>query len=107
MGSVMGDVLKKTEEVFLKEKPEAVMILGDTISAIAAIIAQRMHIPVYHMEAGYRSFDNNVPEELNRKMVDHVTSFNLPPQRLSKAESVAEGIHPRFIQKTGSPIREI
>ena len=107
MGTVMGDVIKKSEEVFLKEKPDAVMILGDTNSAIAAIVAERMHIPVYHMEAGNRSFDNNVPEELNRKMVDHVASFNLPYNDYSMRNLLAEGIHPRFIQKTGSPIREI
>jgi UDP-N-acetylglucosamine 2-epimerase (non-hydrolysing) len=107
MGSVMGDVLKKSEEVFLKEKPDAVMILGDTNSSIAAIVAERMHIPVYHMEAGNRSFDNNVPEELNRKMVDHIASFNLPYNDYSMRNLLAEGIHPRFIQKTGSPIREI
>jgi UDP-N-acetylglucosamine 2-epimerase (non-hydrolysing) len=107
MGSVMGDVLKKSEEVFLKEKPDAVMILGDTNSSIAAIVAERMHIPVYHMEAGNRSFDNNVPEELNRKMVDHVASFNMPYNDHSMRNLLNEGIHPRFIQKTGSPIREI
>ena len=107
MGSVMGDVIKKSEEVFQKEKPDAVMILGDTNSAIAAIVAERLHIPVYHMEAGNRSFDNNVPEELNRKMVDHVASFNLPYNDYSMRNLLAEGIHPRFIQKTGSPIGEI
>jgi len=107
MGSVMGDTLKKSEGVFLNEKPDAVMILGDTNSAIAAVVAERMHIPVYHMEAGNRSFDNNVPEELNRKMVDHVASFNLPYNDYSMRNLLAEGIHPRFIQKTGSPIREI
>jgi UDP-N-acetylglucosamine 2-epimerase (non-hydrolysing) len=107
MGSVMGDTLKKSEEVLLKEKPDAVLILGDTNSAIAAIVAERLHVPVYHMEAGNRSFDNNVPEELNRKMVDHVASFNLPYNDYSMRNLLAEGIHPRFIQKTGSPIREI
>jgi len=107
MGSVMGDVLKKSEEIFLKEKPDAVMILGDTNSSVAAIVAERMHIPVYHMEAGNRSFDNNVPEELNRKMVDHVASFNLPYNDYSMRNLLAEGIHPKFVQKTGSPIREI
>ena len=107
MGSVMGDTLKKAEEVFRRETPDAVMILGDTNSAIAAVVAERMHIPVYHMEAGNRSFDNNVPEELNRKMVDHVASFNLPYNDYSMRNLLAEGIHPRFIQKTGSPIREI
>lgn len=107
MGSVMADTLKKSEEVFLKEKPNAVMILGDTNSAIAAVVAERMHIPVYHMEAGNRSFDNNVPEELNRKMVDHIASFNLPYNDYSMRNLLDEGIHPRRIQKTGSPIREI
>jgi UDP-N-acetylglucosamine 2-epimerase (non-hydrolysing) len=66
-----------------------------------------MHIPVYHMEAGNRSFDNNVPEELNRKMVDHVASFNLPYNDYSMRNLLNEGIHPRRIQKTGSPIAEI
>lgn len=106
-GTVMGDTLKKAEEVFLTEKPDAVMILGDTNSAIAAVVAERMHIPVYHMEAGNRSFDNNVPEELNRRMVDHVATFNLPYNDYSMRNLLNEGIHPRFIHKTGSPIREI
>ena len=107
MGSVMGDTIKKSEELFLKEKPDAVMILGDTNSAVAAIVAERMHIPVYHMEAGNRSFDANVPEELNRKMVDHVASFNLPYNDYSLRNLLAEGIHPRNICITGSPIKEI
>ncbi len=107
MGAVMGDTLRKSEEVFQKEKPDAVMILGDTNSAIAAVVAERMHIPVYHMEAGNRSFDKNVPEELNRKMVDHVASFNLPYNDYSMRNLLSEGIHPRKIQKTGSPIAEI
>jgi UDP-N-acetylglucosamine 2-epimerase (non-hydrolysing) len=106
-GTVMGDTLRKSEEVFLKEKPDAVMILGDTNSAIAAVVAERLHIPVYHMEAGNRSFDSNVPEELNRKMVDHVATFNLPYNDYSMRNLLNEGIHPRFIHKTGSPMREI
>jgi UDP-N-acetylglucosamine 2-epimerase len=107
MGSTMGDTVKKCEKVFLEERPDAVMILGDTNSAIAAIVAERMHIPVYHMEAGNRSFDANVPEELNRKMVDHVSSFNLPYNGYSLRNLLAEGIKPRFICVTGSPILEI
>ena len=107
MGSVMGDTIKKSEQVFKKELPDAVMILGDTNSAIAAIVAERMHIPVYHMEAGNRSFDANVPEELNRRMVDHVSSFNLPYNDYSLRNLLAEGIHPRRMSKTGSPIPEI
>lgn len=107
MGTVMGDVLRKAEEVFIKEKPDAVMILGDTNSAIAAVVAERMHIPVFHMEAGNRSFDANVPEELNRKMVDHVATFNLPYTGFARGNLISEGINPRFIHTTGSPIREI
>jgi UDP-N-acetylglucosamine 2-epimerase (non-hydrolysing) len=107
MGSVMGDTIKKTEEVLLKERPDAVMILGDTNSAVAAIVAERMQIPVYHMEAGNRSFDANVPEELNRKMIDHISTFNLPYTEFSRRNLIAEGVHPRFIQKTGSPVREV
>jgi UDP-N-acetylglucosamine 2-epimerase (non-hydrolysing) len=107
LGSVLGDVLRKSEEVFVKEKPDAVMILGDTNSAVAAIVAERMRIPVYHMEAGNRSFDNNVPEELNRRMVDHVASFNLPYNDHSMRNLLDEGVHPRFIQKTGSPMLEV
>jgi len=107
MGSTMGDTLKKCEELLVREKPDAVMILGDTNSAIAAIVAERMHIPVYHMEAGNRSFDANVPEELNRKMVDHVSSFNLPYNEYSLRNLLREGINPRFICVTGSPVLEI
>lgn len=107
MGSVMGETLRKAEQVFLEVQPDAVMILGDTNSAISAVIAERMQIPVYHMEAGNRSFDNNVPEELNRKMVDHVSTFNLPYNDYSMRNLLNEGIHPRFIHKTGSPMREI
>lgn len=106
-GTVMADTIRKCEEVFLRERPQAVMILGDTNSSIAAIVAERMQIPVYHMEAGNRSFDNNVPEELNRRMVDHISSFNLPYTDYSLRNLLREGISPRFIQKTGSPIREI
>ena len=107
MGSVMGDTIKKSEEVFTRELPDAVMILGDTNSAIAAVVAERMHIPVYHMEAGNRSFDLNVPEELNRRLVDHVASFNLPYNGHSMRNLINEGVHPRQICVTGSPIREI
>jgi UDP-N-acetylglucosamine 2-epimerase (non-hydrolysing) len=103
----MGDTIKKIEEVLSFEKPNAVMILGDTNSSVAAIAAERMHIPVYHMEAGNRSFDPNVPEELNRKMVDHVASFNLPYNSYSMRNLLSEGVHPRRICVTGSPVREI
>jgi UDP-N-acetylglucosamine 2-epimerase (non-hydrolysing) len=107
LGAVMGDTLKKIEEVFINHKPDGVAILGDTNSAVAALLAKRMHIPVYHMEAGNRSFDENVPEESNRRMVDHVSDFNLPYSSYSYENLRNEGIHPRRLLKTGSPMREI
>jgi len=107
LGAVMGDTLKKIEEVLIKHKPDGVAILGDTNSAVAALLAKRMHIPVYHMEAGNRSFDENVPEESNRRMVDHVSDFNMPYNSYSYENLRNEGIHPRRLLKTGSPMREI
>jgi UDP-N-acetylglucosamine 2-epimerase (non-hydrolysing) len=107
LGAVLGDTLKKTEEVFLKHKPDGVVILGDTNSAIAAVLAKRMHIPVYHMEAGNRSFDENVPEETNRRMVDHVSDFNLAYTEHARRNLLAEGLHPRRVVVTGSPMSEI
>ena len=107
LGAVLGDTLKKIEAVFVKHKPDGVAILGDTNSAVAALLAKRMHIPVYHMEAGNRSFDENVPEESNRRMVDHVSDFNLPYNSYSYENLRNEGIHPRRLLKTGSPMREI
>ena len=107
LGAVMGDTLKKVEAIFLEHKPDGVAILGDTNSAIAAVLAKRMHIPVYHMEAGNRSFDENVPEESNRRMVDHVSDFNLPYNEYSKRNLLNEGLHPRRLMMTGSPMREI
>lgn len=107
LGSCLGDVLKKSEVVLADEKPDAVVILGDTNSSISAFIAERMGIPVYHLEAGNRSFDVNVPEELNRRMIDHVSTFNLPYTEHARRNLLAEGIHPRFILKTGSPMREV
>ena len=104
---VSGHTLIKMEEILLKFRPDAVMILGDTNSALAAITAERLQIPVYHMEAGNRSFDSNVPEELNRRIVDHVATFNLPYNEHSRRNLLAEGIQPRFILKTGSPMPEV
>ena len=107
LGAILGDTLKKIESVFLKHKPNAVLILGDTNSAISAVLAKRMHIPVYHMEAGNRSFDENVPEETNRRLVDHVSDFNLPYTEHARRNLLAEGIHPRRIMMSGSPMREV
>lgn len=107
LGAVLGDTLAKIEKVFLDHKPDAVLILGDTNSAISAVLAKRMHIPVYHMEAGNRSFDENVPEETNRRMVDHVSDFNLPYTEHARRNLLAEGLQPRRIMVSGSPMREV
>ncbi|PCI65534.1 MAG: UDP-N-acetylglucosamine 2-epimerase (non-hydrolyzing) [Piscirickettsiaceae bacterium] len=107
LGKVLGEILIKTEEVLLKEKPDAVLVLGDTNSAIALLMAKRMKIPTYHMEAGNRCFDANVPEEINRKLVDHVSDFNLVYTEHARRNLIAEGLHSRFTYVTGSPMREV
>lgn len=107
MGSVMAGTIIEVEKTIKEFHPDALMVLGDTNSAIGALVAERFHIPVYHMEAGNRSFDANVPEEMNRRMVDHISTFNLPYNSYSYGNLIREGIHPRFLQITGSPIAEI
>ncbi|WP_313023524.1 non-hydrolyzing UDP-N-acetylglucosamine 2-epimerase [Mobilicoccus sp.] len=107
LGRVLGETLIKTEQVLAQVRPDAVLILGDTNSAIASIIAKRMRIPVYHMEAGNRCFDENVPEETNRRLVDHVADFNLVYTEHARRNLLAEGLHPRRILLTGSPMKEV
>ncbi|MEM8677717.1 MAG: UDP-N-acetylglucosamine 2-epimerase (non-hydrolyzing) [Planctomycetota bacterium] len=107
LGRILGDVLIKSEGVLREESPDAVLILGDTNSAFAGILAKRMRIPVYHMEAGNRCFDFNVPEELNRRIVDHISDFNLVYTEHARRNLLSEGIHPRKIYLTGSPMREV
>jgi UDP-N-acetyl-L-fucosamine synthase len=77
LGTSIGDIMRKSEAVLLKENLEAVLVLGDTNSCPAAYVAKRMHIPVFHMEAGNRRFDFDVPEEINRRIIDHIADFNL------------------------------
>ncbi|UVE96435.1 non-hydrolyzing UDP-N-acetylglucosamine 2-epimerase [Dietzia sp. B32] len=107
LGAVLGGTLIATERVLHEESPDAVLVLGDTNSCIAALMARRMRIPTYHMEAGNRCFDLNVPEETNRRMVDHVSDFNLVYTEHARRNLLAEGLHPRRILKTGSPMREV
>src|SRR5262245_58755552 len=107
LGTILGDVLVKVESVLDVERPDAVLILGDTNSAFAAIIARRKGIPVYHMEAGNRAFDFSVPEEINRRVIDHVSDFNLVYTEHARRNLLAEGIHPQRIYLTGSPMREV
>jgi UDP-N-acetyl-L-fucosamine synthase len=107
LGAVLGDILRKTEAVLKLEKPDAFLVLGDTNSAISSVIAKRMRVPVYHMEAGNRCFDENVPEETNRRLVDHVADFNLVYTEHARRNLLAEGLHPRRVMLTGSPMREV
>lgn len=107
LGQVLGEVLIKTERVLRDEVPNAFLVLGDTNSCIAAVMAKRMRIPVYHMEAGNRCFDENVPEEVNRRMIDHVADFNLVYTEHARRNLLNEGIHPRRILLTGSPMHEV
>lgn len=107
LGAVLGGTLVATEKVLETERPDAVLVLGDTNSCVAALMARRMKVPTYHMEAGNRCFDLNVPEETNRKMVDHVSDFNLAYTEHARRNLLAEGMHPRRILLTGSPMREV
>jgi UDP-N-acetylglucosamine 2-epimerase (non-hydrolysing) len=107
LGAMLGDVLRKTELLLSEVRPDAVLVLGDTNSALALIMAKRMRIPTYHMEAGNRCFDENVPEETNRRIVDHTADFNLVYTEHARRNLLAEGIHPRRVLLTGSPMQEV
>ncbi|MCB0473113.1 MAG: UDP-N-acetylglucosamine 2-epimerase (non-hydrolyzing) [Flavobacteriaceae bacterium] len=107
LGHVLGETLIKSEKVLKEEKPDAVLILGDTNSSIAGIIAKRLRIPIFHMEAGNRSFDMNVPEEINRRIIDHVADFNLVYTEHARRHLLSEGLPHRRIYLTGSPMFEV
>lgn len=107
LGNVYGGIMIKAEEILKKEKPDAVLILGDTNSSIAGIIAKRLKIPIYHMEAGNRCFDLNVPEETNRRIIDHISDFNLCYTEHARRHLISEGLQHRRIYVTGSPMCEV
>lgn len=107
LGEQIGLIMAKTDEVLEKYKPEKILILGDTNSALSAVIAARRGIPIFHMEAGNRCFDNRVPEEVNRRIIDHSSSILLPYTERSKENLVAEGIERERIFVTGNPIKEV
>jgi len=107
LGETIGNIIAKSYEVLLQEKPDALLILGDTNSALCAIPAKRLKIPIFHMEAGNRCFDQNVPEEINRKIVDHISDINLPYTEHSRRYLLAEGIRKEHIFVTGSPMTEV
>lgn len=106
-GEQVGQILAKTDEILEEHKPEKILILGDTNSALSAFIAARRGIPVFHMEAGNRCFDNRVPEEVNRRIIDHSSAVLMPYTQRSKENLVNEGIERERILVTGNPIKEV
>ena len=107
LGETMGNIIAKSYEVMQKERPDAVLLLGDTNSALSAISAKRLKIPIFHMEAGNRCWDWNVSEMINRKIVDHISDINLPYTEHSRRYLLSEGIDGKTIFVTGSPMREV
>jgi len=106
-GEFFSTAILKFEKIILKEKPDKVLILGDTNSGLLSIVAEKYKIPVYHMEAGNRCYDDRLPEETNRKIIDNVSEYNLPYTENSKQNLLVEGFHKNYIFKIGNPIHEI
>ena len=107
LGETIGNIISKSYEILEKEKPDALLLLGDTNSALSAIAAKRLKVPIFHMEAGNRCFDQNLPEEINRKIVDHISDINLPYTENSRRYLLAEGLRKEHIFVTGSPMTEV
>ena len=103
----IGDIIGKIDKVFVDIKPDALLIYGDTNSCLCVIPAKKRKIPIFHMEAGNRSFDQRVPEEINRKIVDHLSDINMPLTEQARDYLVAEGLKPQTVIKTGSPMLEV
>lgn len=103
----IGNIIAKSDGVLEKVQPDAMLVLGDTNSCLAAIAAKRRRIPVFHMEAGNRCFDERVPEEINRRIVDHISDINMPYSDISREYLLREGVPPDRIIKTGSPMYEV
>ncbi len=106
-GQQVGKMLAAVDEVLNKEQPDALLILGDTNSGLCAFVAKRMGIPVYHMEAGNRCFDDRVPEEVNRRIIDHSSTVLMPYTQRSKENLIREGLPNNRIYVTGNPIKEV
>lgn len=107
LGETIGNIISKSFELMQKVKPDALLILGDTNSALTSISAKRLKIPIFHMEAGNRCFDENLPEETNRRIVDHISDVNLPYTEHARRYLIAEGVRKEHIYVTGSPMREV
>jgi len=105
--ATIGQVMMGMDEVLEQVKPDVFLVLGDTNSTLCAIPAKKRHIPIFHMEAGNRSFDQRVPEEINRKIIDHISDVNMPYSDIGREALLREGISPDRIVKTGSPIFEV
>ena len=103
----VGLIISKVDQVLAEVKPDAILVLGDTNSCLAAYPAKRRKIPVFHMEAGNRCFDQRVPEEINRKIVDHISDINMPYSSISREYLLREGLPPDRVIKTGSPMFEV
>jgi len=103
----VGDIIRKSGELLRKEKPDALLVLGDTNSCLAAYMAKRLHIPIFHMEAGNRCFDFNVPEEINRRIIDHIADYNLVYTEHARRHLISEGLPHRRIYLSGSPMFEV
>ena len=107
LGQTMGNVIEKTYNMLLETKPDAFLVLGDTNSALGAIAAKRLKVPIFHMEAGNRCFDENLPEEINRKIVDHISDINMPYTEHARRYLLNEGLKPEQTFVTGSPMKEV
>jgi len=107
LGKTIGNIIAKSYAIMREVQPDALLILGDTNSALSAISAKRLKIPIFHLEAGNRCFDENLPEEINRRIVDHVSDVNLPYTEHARRYLMAEGIRKEYIFVTGSPMREV
>ena len=106
-GQTLSEILKQTDIILQQESPDAIIILGDTNSSLTSILAKRRKIPIFHIEAGNRCFDQRVPEEINRKIVDHISDINLTYSSIAREHLILEGIKPDRIIKIGSPMKEV
>ncbi|MBE6022676.1 MAG: UDP-N-acetylglucosamine 2-epimerase (non-hydrolyzing) [Cellulosilyticum sp.] len=107
LGDTIGNIIHNSYNLMLQEKPNALLVLGDTNSCLSVISAKRLKIPIFHMEAGNRCFDENVPEEINRRLIDHIADINLPYTEHARRNLIAEGIKPQTVFVTGSPLPEV
>ena len=107
LGKTLGNIIFKTENILKKIKPDAILVYGDTNTSLGIISAKRLKIPIFHMEAGNRCFDQRVPEELNRKIADHLSDINITISEHARQNLISEGIRREFIFKFGSHMNEV